>query len=53
LERLNKKEEGATEGEIVSITHSMDLNLNKLPEIVKERETWHASVHGVLSEWAQ
>ena len=32
---------------MVSITHSMDLNLNKLPEIVKEREAWHAAVHGV------
>ena len=32
---------------MVSITHSMDLNLNKLLEIVKEREAWHASVHGV------
>ena len=30
-----------------SITHSVDLNLNKLPEIAKEREAWHASVHGV------
>ena len=30
-----------------SITHSVDLNLNKLLEMVKEREAWHASVHGV------
>ena len=25
----------------------MDMNLSKLPEIVREREAWHASVHGI------
>ena len=24
----------------------MDMDLNKLPEIVKDREAWHAAVHG-------
>ena len=30
-----------------SITNSMHMNLRKLWEIVKGRETWHATVHGV------
>ena len=40
-----------------SIANSMDVNLNKLREIVKDRKAWCASVHGVaksqiwLSDW--
>ena len=30
-----------------SITSSLDMNLNKLQEIVKDMETWRAAVHGV------
>ena len=29
------------------ITDSMDTNLNKLQEIVKDREAWYAVVHGI------
>ena len=27
--------------------HSMDMSLSKLWEMVKNREVWHAAVHGV------
>ena len=34
------------------ITDSMDMNLSKLLKIVKDREAWRATVHGVAKSRA-
>ena len=33
------------------ITDSVDMNLNKLLEMVKDREAWHAAGHGIAKSW--
>ena len=33
------------------ITNSTDMSLSKLQETVKDREVWHAEVHGVAKSW--
>ena len=35
------------------ITDSMDMNLSELQELVMDRETWRAAIHGVTKSWTR
>ena len=35
------------------ISHSMDVSLSKLQEIVNDREAWCTAVHGIAKSWTQ
>ena len=47
------------DGWLDGIIDSMDMNLGKLQEIVKDREAWHTAVHGItksqtwLGDWTR
>ena len=43
-----KRRRRVTDDEVVDgITDSMHMSLSRLQEMVKDREAWHAAVHGV------
>ena len=35
------------------ITDLMDVSLSELPELLKDREAWHAAIHGVAKSLTQ
>ena len=35
------------------ITNSIDMNLDKFWEMVRDREAWHAAVHGMVKSWTK
>ena len=51
--KLERLKAGGEEGQqrmrwLDGIIDSVDMNLSKFQEIVKDREVWHAAVHGVV-----
>ena len=35
------------------ITDTMDIGLDESQELVMDRETWHAAVHGIAKSWKE
>ena len=35
------------------LSNSMDMNLSKIQEIVRDRGVWRAAIHGIAKSWTQ
>ena len=54
LEKIeSRRRSGQQRRWMVGITDSMDMSLSKLQEIVKDREVWCATIHGVTKSQTQ
>ena len=54
LERIEGRRSGRQRDKIGGwFTDSMDMSLSKLWEMVRNREAWHAAVHGVIKSQTQ